>query len=53
MISVLFWLLASIITCGIVGALGALTGPIALLIFIVWAVLTWGGILILDSDDLF
>lgn len=54
MISVVFWLLASIITCAIVGGMGALTGTLAVSIFIIWAVLTWGGILILDDGfDLF
>jgi hypothetical protein len=52
--SILFWLLASSITCAIVGGLGYLTVTLAVSIFIIWAILTWGGILILDDGfDLF
>lgn len=52
--SILFWLLASIVTCAIVAGFGALTVTLAISIFVIWAILTWGGILILDDGfDLF
>ena len=54
MISVIFWLVASIITCAVVAGFGALTTTLAISIFIIWAVLTWGGIVLLDDGwDLF
>ena len=53
MVSIIFWLVASTVTCALWPLVGTLTFPVALVIFVVWAVLTWGGILILDSDDFF
>lgn len=45
------WLIASAITLGVIAYFSTVTWPIVAIVALVWAVIIWGGILILDDLD--
>jgi len=48
-----FWVIANVVTLAVIGGFGlaTITVPLALTVMVVWAVIIWGGILILDDLD--